>query len=78
MYAGRIVEQAPVRALFAQPLHPYTRGLLASIPRVAAARTQRLEAIPGLVPDLRSCRPAAVSATACTDAIDACAAPIRR
>ena len=52
MYAGRIVEQAPVEAIFAQPLHPYTRGLLRSIPKVGAQRTRRLEAIPGVVPDL--------------------------
>ena len=35
MYAGRKVEEAPVDALFAAPLHPYTRGLMASIPRLA-------------------------------------------
>jgi peptide/nickel transport system ATP-binding protein len=52
MYAGRIVERAPVAATFGRPLHPYTRGLLRSIPKVGAERTRRLEAIPGLVPDL--------------------------
>ncbi|MFQ5667184.1 MAG: ABC transporter ATP-binding protein [Candidatus Binatia bacterium] len=52
MYAGRIVERAPVAAIFARPLHPYTRGLLQSVPKVGRERTRRLDAIPGLVPDL--------------------------
>jgi oligopeptide/dipeptide ABC transporter ATP-binding protein len=52
LYAGRIVEHAPVADLFAHPLHPYTRGLLDSIPKVGAARTRRLRAIPGTVPRL--------------------------
>ncbi len=50
MYAGRIVEQGPVRDLFAAPLHPYTQGLLRSLPRPGAGR-KRLEVIPGSVPD---------------------------
>jgi peptide/nickel transport system ATP-binding protein len=58
MYAGRIVETGPVAELFARPLHPYTRGLLASIPDLATiAERKRLEAIPGVVPGLTS-RPA--------------------
>jgi peptide/nickel transport system ATP-binding protein len=52
MYAGRIVERADVLTLFARPLHPYTRALLRSIPKIGAAKARRLEAIPGLVPDL--------------------------
>ncbi len=51
MYAGRIVEQAPTRELFANPLHPYTRALLRSMPSLGAHR-DRLEAIPGNVPDI--------------------------
>jgi oligopeptide/dipeptide ABC transporter ATP-binding protein len=75
MYAGRIVEHAPVRELFARPLHPYTVALLASIPGVGGRR-RRLDAIPGIVPDLRhlpsGCRfrdrcPRAVAACAETD-----------
>ena len=50
MYAGRIVEQAPVDDLFANPLHPYTQGLLRCTPRLDGPR-DRLEVIPGTVPD---------------------------
>jgi oligopeptide/dipeptide ABC transporter ATP-binding protein len=50
MYAGRIVEQGPVRTIFRQPQHPYTRGLLASMPGGAPGR--RLRAIDGNVPTL--------------------------
>jgi peptide/nickel transport system ATP-binding protein len=49
MYAGRVVETADVRPLFADPLHPYTQGLLQSMPRLGAARG-RLHEIPGTVP----------------------------
>jgi peptide/nickel transport system ATP-binding protein len=54
MYAGKVVEEAPVAKLFASPLHPYTQGLIRSIPRVDTAATQkkRLEAIGGVVPSL--------------------------
>ena len=49
MYAGQIVEEAPVAALFAAPQHPYTQGLMAAMPR-AGTRRQRLTTIPGTVP----------------------------
>jgi peptide/nickel transport system ATP-binding protein len=54
MYAGKVVEEASVKNLFKEPLHPYTQGLLRSIPRIdlAATKKQRLEAIPGVVPSL--------------------------
>jgi oligopeptide/dipeptide ABC transporter ATP-binding protein len=51
MYAGRIVEEAFVNSLFAKPLHPYTQGLIASIPVLGEVK-DRLEVIPGSVPDL--------------------------
>ena len=54
MYAGKVVEEAPVGELFAHPKHPYTQGLIRSIPRIDLAATHkvRLEAIPGTVPKL--------------------------
>jgi len=52
MYAGRIVETATARDLYADPRHPYTLGLLRSVPRLDEARKRRLEAIEGLPPDL--------------------------
>ncbi len=53
MYAGRVVEEAPVLELFTNPMHPYTQGLLNSIPRLEkTGRRARLQAIPGMVPDL--------------------------
>jgi oligopeptide/dipeptide ABC transporter ATP-binding protein len=53
MYAGKIVEQAETHALFRNPRHPYTRGLLRSLPS-ARNRGERLPTIPGIVPDLRT------------------------
>jgi oligopeptide/dipeptide ABC transporter ATP-binding protein len=53
MYAGRLVEEALVKELFTSPKHPYTQGLLNSIPRLEKTeRRARLQAIPGMVPDL--------------------------
>ncbi|WP_448384407.1 ABC transporter ATP-binding protein [Desulfosoma sp.] len=52
MYAGRILEEAPVRELFHHPMHPYTQGLLRSIPSLVHEEKRRLEAIPGVVPSL--------------------------
>ncbi len=55
MYAAKVAEEAPVGELFKEPLHPYTQGLLRSIPRIDLAATQRrrLETIAGTVPSLR-------------------------
>jgi oligopeptide/dipeptide ABC transporter ATP-binding protein len=53
MYAGRVVERAAAGAIFARPMHPYTRGLLESVPRGRPGPTRRLHAIEGMVPDLR-------------------------
>jgi oligopeptide/dipeptide ABC transporter ATP-binding protein len=50
MYAGRIVEEAPVARLFVEPAHPYTRGLIACLPRAEA--TERLGSIRGVMPGL--------------------------
>jgi oligopeptide/dipeptide ABC transporter ATP-binding protein len=50
MYAGKVVERCPAASLFAEPQHPYTIGLLGSIPRLHLEQ-QRLSAIEGIVPD---------------------------
>lgn len=57
MYAGRVAEEAPVRELFKDPRHPYTRGLLGSIPAVGRRKSQKhrkLQEISGIVPDLKN------------------------
>jgi oligopeptide/dipeptide ABC transporter ATP-binding protein len=70
MYAGRIVESAPVRELFRDPRHPYTRGLLASIP--GGAPGARLQAIPGTVPPLGAVPPGCAFAPRCPDRFEPC------
>ena len=74
MYAGRKVEEAPVDALFARPRHPYTRGLLASIPRLGEGSTsrRRLAEIPGMVPSLREAIAGCVFAPRCAYATERC------
>ena len=74
MYAGKVVEEAPVEALFGNPRHPYTQGLIRSIPRVdrAAARKERLEAIPGTVPSLLHPPVGCRFAARCKYAMDIC------
>ncbi|MCU0886956.1 MAG: ABC transporter ATP-binding protein [Rubritepida sp.] len=76
MYAGKVVEEAPVRSLFARPLHPYTQGLIRSIPRLDLAATthQRLEAIPGTVPSLLDPPPGCRFAARCRHATPECTA----
>ena len=53
MYAGRIVERAPVKELFAEPKHAYTKGLLSSIPRLTNKRKSQLRTIPGQVASIQ-------------------------
>jgi peptide/nickel transport system ATP-binding protein len=78
MYAGRKVEEATVGELFARPLHPYTRGLMNSIPRLALMRreagsqAQRLQEIPGMVPALSNLPHACTFAPRCAFADDTC------
>jgi oligopeptide/dipeptide ABC transporter ATP-binding protein len=70
MYAGRIVEQAPVRELFADPKHPYTRGLMASMP--GGAPGTRLNAIRGTVPRLGDLPPGCSFEPRCPDRFEPC------
>jgi peptide/nickel transport system ATP-binding protein len=74
MYAGKVVEEAPVESLFGDPRHPYTQGLIRSIPRVdrAATHKERLEAIPGTVPSLLEPPPGCRFAARCKYAMDIC------
>jgi peptide/nickel transport system ATP-binding protein len=74
MYAGKVVEEAPVEALFADPRHPYTQGLIRSIPRIdrAAARQARLESISGTVPSLLNPPSGCRFAARCKYATDIC------
>ena len=78
MYAGRKVEEAGVEELFARPLHPYTHGLMASIPRLGAIRgveqgaPGRLQEIPGIVPPLTDLPPGCAFAPRCPFADDRC------
>jgi oligopeptide/dipeptide ABC transporter ATP-binding protein len=52
MYCGSVIENAPIEQIFARPRHPYTAGLLASIPRIGEKTREALPVIPGMVPDL--------------------------
>ena len=74
MYAGKKVEEASVEALFENPRHPYTRGLMASMPAVIGlgAKDARLTEIPGMVPSLTNLPPGCAFAPRCTMAIDRC------
>ena len=77
MYAGRKVEEAPVKALFARPRHPYTRGLMTSIPRLnrapdESARAHRLTEIPGVVPSLIDMAEGCTFAPRCPYASEQC------
>jgi peptide/nickel transport system ATP-binding protein len=79
MYAGKVVEEASVRELFARPRHPYTQGLLRSIPRIdRAARKARLNAIAGVVPSLLQPPPGCRFAPRCGFSMPACTAAVPR
>ena len=71
MYAGRIVEQAPTCELFDLTAHPYTKGLLASIPRIGN-NPERLHTIPGVVPNLLHLPEGCTFCTRCECAVEAC------
>jgi oligopeptide/dipeptide ABC transporter ATP-binding protein len=72
MYLGQIIEEAPVADIFARPAHPYTRGLLASIPGLTGDRTLPLHVIGGKVPSLREVPPGCRFAARCPYAEQIC------
>ncbi len=72
MYAGRVIESAPAAELYARPRHPYTRGLMASVPRLDGNPDERLIPIDGQPPDLARLPPGCAFAPRCRQASDAC------
>jgi oligopeptide transport system ATP-binding protein len=72
MYAGFVVEEAAVRDLYASPSHPYTLGLLGSLPRIDELREQRLTSIEGMPPDLIALPEGCPFAARCSFVIDRC------
>ena len=77
MYAGRIVEDAPIDTIFDAPAHPYTSGLLAALPELDGPR-RRLVAIPGVVPEPWNLPPGCSFAPRCAESSAACEPPCRR
>jgi oligopeptide/dipeptide ABC transporter ATP-binding protein len=73
MYGGKIQEIAPVHELFKNPLHPYTQGLLASLPKVDGEKHKRLQTIPGNVPSIMDLPVGCKFVTRCPVKIDRCA-----
>jgi len=71
MYAGKVVEYSPVKELFAAPKHPYTQGLLASVPVLGAVK-EELDTIPGTVPSLHNLPPGCRFATRCPYRMERC------
>jgi oligopeptide/dipeptide ABC transporter ATP-binding protein len=73
MYSGKIVERTSTQAIFNRPFHPYTVGLLNSLPRVGGAKKKRLDAIPGVVPNPLKLPSGCRFRDRCPKAADACA-----
>ena len=73
MYGGQVVEQAPVKELFANPQHPYTRALLKTIPALTGKRAERLQVIEGQPPIMMAEPTACAFRDRCPHAFDACA-----
>ena len=73
MYGGKIQEIAPVDELFHAPLHPYTQGLLGSLPRVDGERAERLTMILGSIPDIHDLPAGCKFVTRCSERFEPCA-----
>jgi oligopeptide/dipeptide ABC transporter ATP-binding protein len=75
MYAGKIVEESDVATIFKNPLHPYTQGLMKSIPRIDESdSTRRLAEVPGMVPNLYNLPPGCSFFDRCPVGIEKCRA----
>jgi oligopeptide/dipeptide ABC transporter ATP-binding protein len=72
MYAGKVAEKAPVGKLFKEPKHPYTKGLLLSIPRLEGKRKTKLHVIKGMVPALHELPEGCRFRNRCPDAMAVC------
>jgi len=72
MYAGHVVEEAPVKELYANPRHPYTLGLIGSLPRLDEVRAEKLTSIEGLPPDLIDLPPGCPFQPRCVYSVDKC------
>jgi peptide/nickel transport system ATP-binding protein/oligopeptide transport system ATP-binding protein len=72
MYAGKVMEQATVKALFSDPKHPYTQGLLASLPKMNRLHKEKLNTIPGIVPSLYDLPIGCKFAPRCSFVMDVC------
>src|SRR3546814_17126647 len=79
MYAGQVVESGPTRTVIERPLHPYTQGLLGSIPRLSRLE-EKIRPIEGTVPELIDLPPQCLFRDRCSQAVAACSAviPLRR
>jgi peptide/nickel transport system ATP-binding protein len=73
MYGGKIQEVAPAEELFRNPLHPYTQGLIGSIPSVDGAKAERLTVIPGSIPDIHDLPAGCKFVTRCQQRFEPCA-----
>ena len=80
MYGGRVAETGPTSDVLEQPIHPYTKGLIAALPRTGLSADERLIPIPGVVPRLANMPLGCALADRCPDVIDACRAarPVER
>lgn len=72
MYAGKVMEQTDVNAIFKNPMHPYTEGLLDSLPKMNSVHKQKLNAIPGIVPSLYNLPVGCKFSTRCRRAMEVC------